>query len=67
MSFVVRHKSTGCYLRGQDDWTPQEEAALQFPTGLKLVDYVEHGGVHEKAEVVEIVVRSGPADNIAFQ
>lgn len=56
MSFVVRHKNTGRYLRGQDDWTPEETDALQFSSGLKLIDYLEHGGAHEKPDVMEILV-----------
>jgi hypothetical protein len=56
MSFVVRNKNTGNYLRGQDDWTPEERDALQFSSGLKLIDYLEHGGAHEKPDVMEIVV-----------
>ena len=56
MSFVVRHKSTGRYLRGQDDWSAEEGDALQFSSGLKLVDYVEHGGVRDKLDNVEVVV-----------
>jgi hypothetical protein len=56
MSFVVRHKNTGRYLRGQDDWTPEERDALQFTSGLKLIDYIEHGGAHEKPDAMEILV-----------
>ena len=56
MSFVVRHKNTGRFLRGHDDWTAEQREALQFNSGLKLVDYLEHGGVHEKADAMEIVV-----------
>lgn len=56
MSFVVRNKGTGRYLRGQDDWTPEEREALQFPSGLKLVDYLEHGGAHEKADSMEVLI-----------
>ena len=56
MSFVIRNKNTGRYLRGQDDWTPEERDALQFSSGLKLIDYLEHGGAHEKAEVMEILI-----------
>ena len=56
MSFVVRHKGTGRFLRGHHDWTAEQREALQFNSGLKLVNYVEHGGVHEKAEAMEIVI-----------
>jgi hypothetical protein len=56
MSFVVRHKNTGRYLRGQDDWTPEERDAIQFSSGLKLIDYLEHGGAHEKPDVMEILI-----------
>jgi len=56
MSFVVRHKNTGNYLRGQDDWTAEERDALQFSSGLKLIDYIEHGGVHENPEAMEILI-----------
>ena len=56
MSFVVRNKNTGRYLRGLDDWTPEECDALQFRSGLKLIDYIEHGGAHEKPDAMEILV-----------
>jgi hypothetical protein len=56
MSFVVRHKDTGRYLRGHDEWTPEEREALQFTSGLKLIDYIEHGGAHERADAMEIIV-----------
>jgi hypothetical protein len=56
MSFLVRHKDTGRYLCGQDDWTAEEADALQFSSGLKLIDYIERGGAHERPEAMEIVV-----------
>jgi len=56
MSLVIRHKSTGWYLRGPDQWTSEQRDALQFSSGLKLVDYLERGGIHENADAVEIVV-----------
>ena len=56
MSFVVRHKETGFYLRAHDSWTNQIDGALCFNSGLRLVDYVEHGGVREKPERIEILV-----------
>ena len=56
MSFVVRNKNTRRYLRGQDDWTREERDALQFSSGLKLIDYLEHGGAHEKPDAMEILI-----------
>ena len=32
------------------------DPAPQFNPGLKLVDYVEHGGIHETPEAVEVVI-----------
>ena len=55
MSFVVRHKDTGRYLCGHDDWTPKECDALHFHSGLKLVDYIEHD-VHVKQDAVEVLI-----------
>ena len=43
-------------MRGQDDWSPEERDALQFNSGLKLIDYIEHGGAHEKADAMEILI-----------
>jgi hypothetical protein len=64
MSLVVRHKDTGQYLQAHGCWTSQLECAMQFNSGLRLVDYVEHdGGVHEKAEQIEIVVLDGMSLN----
>jgi hypothetical protein len=56
MSFIVRNKRTGHYLQGQGLWTNHLDSALQFNSGLKLVDYIEHGGIHETPEGVEIVI-----------
>jgi hypothetical protein len=56
MSFIVRHKITGRYLQGHGEWTNQPASALQFNSGLKLVDYLERGGVREKSDQLEIVV-----------
>jgi hypothetical protein len=55
MSYVVRHKSTGRYLQGRDEWTNHLESALQFNSGLNLVKFVE-GGVHEPQERLEVVM-----------
>ena len=48
MSLIVRNKDTGCYLQAHDLWTRELNAAMRFNSGLRLVDYVEHGGVKEK-------------------
>lgn len=58
MSLVVRHKNTGCYLQGKGQWTPRVDAALQFNSGLKLVEFLERGEPREKPESLEIVVLS---------
>lgn len=58
MSLVVRHKDTGCYLQAHGLWTRELETAMRFNSGLRLVDYVEHGGTHEKPEQIEIIVVS---------
>lgn len=55
MSYVVRHKSTGRYLQGRDTWTNHLENALQFNTGLKLVNYVQSGNVHETEDLLEVI------------
>jgi hypothetical protein len=55
MSYVVRHKGTGRYLEGRDQWTSHLESALQFNSGLKLVSYIEHGNVHESQDSLEIL------------
>src|SRR5688500_12582459 len=47
MSFVVRHKSTGYYLQSHRAWTSHLDSALHFNSGLRLVNYIERGGVHE--------------------
>jgi hypothetical protein len=59
MSFIVRHKKTGHYLQGQGQWAHHLDAALQFNSGLKLVDYLEHGGMRESPESVEIIITPG--------
>ena len=56
MSLLVRHKNTGNYLQGHCVWTTDPSVAMQFTSGLKLVDYIEHGGVREKAEQIEIII-----------
>jgi hypothetical protein len=56
MSFVVRHKGTGYYLQSHHAWTNQLESALRFNSGLRLVHYVERGGVEEKPEQLEVVI-----------
>lgn len=57
MSLVVRHKATGQYLQAHGCWTCHLESAMRFNSGLRLVDYAEHnGGLHEKAEQIEIIV-----------
>ena len=56
MSLVVRHRDTGCYLQGHDLWTPELDGAMRFNSGLRLVDYVEHGGVHTGLEQIEVIV-----------
>lgn len=56
MSLVVRHKDTGCYLQAHDSWTKQLESAMHFHSGLRLVDYIEHGGVHGKLDRIEVIV-----------
>ena len=56
MSLVVRHKDTGCYLQAHDSWTNHLESAMHFNSGLRLVDYIEHGGVHDKLDCIEVVV-----------
>jgi hypothetical protein len=59
MSLVVRHKGTGHYLQAQGAWTAELNNAMQFNSGLRLVDYVEHsGGVHEKPEQIEVIIVS---------
>lgn len=65
MSLVVRHKCTGCYLRAHGVWTHELESAMQFNSGLKLVDYLEHGGVKEKPDQIEVVVFSAPRNGPA--
>jgi len=60
MSYVVRHKSTGRYLQGRDEWTNLLESALQFNSGMNLVKFVERG-VHEPQDRLEIVVVQAPA------
>jgi hypothetical protein len=55
MSYVVRHKSTGRYLEGRDQWTSHLEHALQFNSGLKLVSYIERGNVHESQDSLEVL------------
>ena len=63
MSFILKHKRTGCYLQGSNQWTSQMDYALQFSSGMKLVDYIERSGVHERADAMEIIVcnQSTPA------
>jgi hypothetical protein len=56
MSLVVRHKETGCYLQAHGCWTTHLDEAMRFNSGLRLVDYVEDGGVSEKLESIEILV-----------
>jgi hypothetical protein len=64
MSYVVRHKSTGRYLEGRDQWTTHLESALQFNSGLKVVSYVEqNGNVHESQDALE-VLPLGPGPNL---
>lgn len=29
---------------------------MHFNSGLRLVDYIEHGGVHDKLDCIEVVV-----------
>jgi hypothetical protein len=56
MSLIVRNKTTGCYLQGHGLWTRQLEGAMQFNSGLRLVDYVEDRGVKGQMEEIEIVI-----------
>jgi hypothetical protein len=57
MSLIVRHKGTGQYLHAKGAWTPELDNAMQFNSGLRLVDYLEHsGGVHEKPDQIEVII-----------
>jgi hypothetical protein len=56
MSFVIRHKGTGYYLQSHHRWTNQLESALRFNSGLRLVHYVERGGVRENTEQIEVLI-----------
>jgi hypothetical protein len=58
MSYVVRHKSTGNFLRGQNQWTDLLESALHFNNGLNLVHYLERGRVRVSQDALEILVVS---------
>jgi hypothetical protein len=59
MSYVVRHKNTGHYLQGHDQWTTHLGSALQFNSGMKLVHYIERGGLRVTADTLEILVIPG--------
>jgi len=56
MSFVIRHKGTGFYLQSHQRWTNQAESALRFNSGLRLVNYVERGGMRENPEQLEVLI-----------
>lgn len=56
MSLVIRHKGTGFYLQSHHRWTNQVESALRFNSGLRLVNYVERGGMRENQEQIEILI-----------
>jgi hypothetical protein len=57
MSLIVRHKGTGQYLQAHGAWTPEQNNAMRFNSGLRLVDYVEHsGGIHEKPDQIEVII-----------
>jgi len=61
MSFVVRHKSTGQYLQGHCAWTSHLDSAMQFNSGLRLLDYLQdQAGIREKEERLEILVLPPP-------
>ena len=59
MSYVVRHKSTGRYLRGRGQWTGDLENALHFNSGLSLVNYIDSGAERDGADRLEIVTMVG--------
>ena len=63
MSFVVRHKSTGYYLQSHQCWTNELDSALRFNSGLRLVHYVERGGVRESPEQLEVLVVPAPSSS----
>ena len=56
MSLIVRHKDTGYFLQSHDSWTNHLDHAMQFNSGLRLVDYIEHGGVTEESDHLEVLV-----------
>jgi hypothetical protein len=59
MSFIVRHKTTGDFLKGRGEWTNQQGAALQFNTGLRLVDYLERQNLRAQSDALEVMVYPG--------
>jgi hypothetical protein len=59
MSLIVRHKNTGHYLRSHGQWTHHLDSALQFNSGLKLIDYLQRGAFREKPESLEIIIVPG--------
>jgi hypothetical protein len=61
MSFVLRHKGTGYYLQSHECWTNELKSAMQFNSGLRLVDYVEREGARENPEQLEVLVVPPPS------
>lgn len=55
MSFVVRHKQTGDFLRGQGEWTERLEEAAHFNSGIRLVHYLEWLGLARLPDLLEIL------------
>ena len=57
----MRHKGTGQYLQGHCAWTSHLDSAMQFNSGLRLLDYLQdQAGIREKEERLEILVLPAP-------
>lgn len=39
MKILLRNKTTGCFYAGGNQWTPDVNAAYDFQTGLKALQY----------------------------
>ena len=76
MSYVIRHKSTGHYLRGKHEWTSELGCALHFNSGTRMVSYLEKTGEAAAADALEVipvsptdqplpeVMRAGPSASV---
>lgn len=66
MSYVIRHKATGDYLRAGHEWTSQLDLALHFNSGTRLVGYLEKTGNQDTADALEIIPVSPAGEPLSF-